>query len=169
MKMGKTTRIQPLLAKDPSSPKRQESAVDMVALSTGLLVGLLGAGQLFAPLVAGVFTGIDAGIGGQVLAALWLVMGAVLAIGGMTRVRSLAIFSAEILVLTALATFAILLLTGASYLAMGIFAVMAAMALATSYLARLSDKAQIKHELQLARAFQEEARQAANRPNYQAD
>lgn len=160
--MAKTTRIQPLVAKEPSLPSRLGSVADMVALSTGVLVGLLGAGQLFAPLVAGEFTGIDEGTGGQALAAMWLAIGAALVTGGLSRIRALTILSAEILVLSGLATFAVLMFCGSSYLAMIIFAAMAALGLSTSYLARLSQKAQTKHELQLAKAFTEKKQQAVS-------
>ncbi len=67
------------------------------------------------------------------------------------RARQLTIFGAEFLLVTSICSIAVLAITGAGPLAIGLHATLAIMALTSTGFARLTDKADLKRQLTLAR------------------
>lgn len=126
-------------------------AVDHIAAATGVMVAALGLWQMFAPLLATPFTGIEPGMAGQILGLQWAVFGALLALGGVLRTRVLTIFAGEFVALSALAALAVFLINQRGIESVLIYCLIAGLGFASSGVARLTDKAELRREIKLLR------------------
>lgn len=132
-----------------SSTQAKVGFVDILATITGTALLVLAFGQLLMPAASQPLSGIEPGIPGQILAVLWAVFGALLLIGGFTRLRVLTIFSGEFVTIVSLATLAVIMVHQPDIIALIIHGGLAALAFVSGGFARLSDKAEIKRELRL--------------------
>ena len=133
-------------------PVRQGGAVDHIAAVTAMFVAGLGAVQLFSPILVNPMTGFESGVASQIIAIQWAVFGALLFIGGLFRIRVLTISAAEFLMLVGLSGLAANLLHEGAAVPLIVHGAIAFAGLLNSGLARLTDKAELKRELQLMRA-----------------
>ncbi|MEM7688073.1 MAG: hypothetical protein AAF291_03545 [Pseudomonadota bacterium] len=127
-------------------------AVDHIAAASAVMVTGLGVAQVLVPLVATPLTGIENGTAGIILAVQWIVFGAVLAVGGLFRMRVVTIFAAEFLLVAGLAAGAVIMLFTPDPIPLFVHGAVALVGLINSGLARLTDKAELKRELSLAKA-----------------
>lgn len=157
--LAKNEKIHPLPMPN-NQAVRAGGAIDHIAAATAVPILGLGLTQLVAPLFATPLTGVESGTAGTILAVQWLTFGAILAVGGLFRMRAVAIFAAEFLFVTGLASIAVVTLTMNDPIPLLVHGVVAVVGLITSGLARLTDKAELKRELRFAKATAEEARKA---------
>lgn len=137
--------------KTAPKPKKQTSAIDLLAVICATFTGALGITQFFAPLVASPLTGLDAGIGSQVIALQWTVMAGLLLLGSVFRARVVTIFAAEFLMIGSAAALGVVLLNDPKSIAVFVHGAVAVLAFASSGFSRLSDRAEMKRELRLLR------------------
>lgn len=129
-------------------------AVDHFAFICAIIIIGLGIIQLFMPIFAAPLTGLDNGIGSQIIGLLWSLLGGLLAVGGILRVRVLTIFAAEFLLLLGLAALILIFIRQVEPIALLVHGAVAFVGLINSGLARLVDKAEIKRELVIAREIE---------------
>lgn len=154
---AKSEKIRPMLDQEIRSTK-SGGAIDHIAAATAVMVVGLGVAQLVTPLFATPLTGIESGTAGMILAVQWIVFGAILAVGGLLRMRVVTIFAAEFLLVSGLAAVAVTVLNSADPIPLLVHGAVAFVGLVNSGLARLTDKAELKRELHFAKAHAEEAR-----------
>lgn len=106
------------------------------------------------PIFAAPLTGLDNGIGSQIIGLLWSLLGGLLAVGGILRVRVLTIFAAEFLLLLGLTALILIFIRQIEPIALLVHGAVAFVGLINSGLARLVDKAEIKRELVIAREIE---------------
>ena len=148
--MFRKKAIQPLTeARTPVT--RFGGAVDHIATITGILILGLGVTQLVSPVLAAPLTGIAPGTGAEILAVQWVVLGGLLAVGGIIRTRVVTIFAAEFVMISAVAALAVTLFNQLDLVPLLVHGAMAFLALVSSGFARLTDKADLKRELRLMR------------------
>lgn len=146
-------------------PARSGGAVDHVAAASAVLVAGLGLTQIFAPVLAAPLTGIEASTGAQIVGLQWSLLGGLLAFGGLFRMRVVTIFAAEFLFLSGIAALIVSVINRPDMMPILVNGAVAFVGLISSGLARLTDKAEMKRELQIARESAKLAREiAADRP-----
>lgn len=126
-------------------------AVDHIAAATAVLVAGLGLTQLFMPLVAAPLTGIESSTGAQVVGLQWALLGGLLAIGGLFRMRVVTIFAAEFLFISGVAAAIVSAINHQDMIPLLINGAVAFVGLSNSGLARLVEKADMKRELRITR------------------
>lgn len=139
-----------ILVLDERKPKTG-GAVDHIAAAAAVPIIGLGIAQIVTPLLAAPFTGIEDGTGGQIIGLQWAVFGAILAFGGLFRMRVLTIFAAEFLLIAGIVVVAVNAMTGPEFMPLLVNGAVAGVGLVCSGLARLTDKAELKRELRIAR------------------
>lgn len=154
---AKRDKIYPLV-ETSAQVSKSGGAVDHIAAASAVMVVGLGIAQLVTPLFATPLTGIESGTAGMILAVQWIAFGAILAVGGLFRMRVVTIFAAEFLLVAGLAAVAVTILNSPDPIPLLIHGAVAFVGLVNSGLARLTDKAELKRELHFARAHAEEAR-----------
>lgn len=150
-------RNEEILMLDDKPARRDSAAVDHIAAAGATIVAALGAVQTLAPTMASPLTGIEGGTGAQIVGAQWAILGVLLAAGGLFRMRVLTIFAAEFLLIAGLAALIVTAFQQPDAVHLIVHGSVAFIGLASSGLARLTDKADLKRELRIAR---ETARQA---------
>lgn len=133
------------------SANRKSQVVDLVAVIAATCLASLGVLQLIAPALAAALTGIEAGLAGEILAVQWLLMAALLFVGGVLHMRVVTIFAAEFVVIGSLAAFFIALVRSPDAMPMFVHGAIVLLALGSSGFARLTDKAELKREVHLLR------------------
>lgn len=141
----------PLLETAPIT-SQSGSAVDHIAAVTGLAVLALGLAQLLVPLVAAPLTGIEPGTASEILGLQWALFGGLLALGGVIRTRVITIFAAEFIMISAIVSLLVTFAKHHDMMPLIVHGSVAFIGLVSSGFARLSDKADLKKELQLLRA-----------------
>ena len=129
------------------APTPQSHAADRIAGLTGAVVMAFGMGELFAPLVLQPFTGLETGNGAAIIGALWSVLGLMLLFGGGARLRPVAIFAAEFLLLTSACGLAVMLWKSAGIIPVATHGAIAALCLVSTGLVRLTDRSELKKEI----------------------
>lgn len=147
-----TNQAAPFVPAPAPKPVKQGGAVDHIAAVTAMFVAGLGFTQIFVPLLVNPMTGFEGGVAAQIIAIQWAVFGSLLFIGGLFRIRVLTIFSAEFLLLVGLSGLAANLIQQGAMVPLMVHGGIALAGLANSGLARLTDKAELKRELQLLKA-----------------
>lgn len=148
-----------MLEERPTLANKAGGAVDHVAAASATLVAGLGLAQLFTPLLVSAMTGLESGLASHIVALQWIVLGGLLFVGGVLRIRVLTMFAAEFLMLTGLTGVAAGLVHQGDIVPVLVHGAVAFVGLINSGLARLTDKAEMTRELRLAKATAEEARQ----------
>ncbi|MGY6550315.1 MAG: hypothetical protein ACXIT4_00275 [Erythrobacter sp.] len=148
--MFRKSRIQPLPIEAPQRT-RPGAAVDHIAAATGVPVLVLAVTQLAAPGMAAPITGLEPGAASAILAVQWAALGGLLLIGGIMRMRAVAIFAADFLIITGLSGAIVSLFAQTSLMPVIIHSAIAALGFLSSSFARLTDKADLKRDLRLLR------------------
>ena len=154
-------RNEDILMLDDHRANHSGGAVDHVAAAGAALVAALGAAQIFAPALVSPMTGIENGTGAQIVGAQWALLGGLLAAGGLFRLRVLTIFAAEFLLIAGLAAMIVVSIKQPNMVHVLIHGGVAFIGLTSSGLARLSDKADLKRELRIARETAKQAHENA--------
>lgn len=151
------TKKENILMLDDRRADRSGGFGDPIAVATALMVAGLGIFQLFMPAFVQPLTGFEAGMATQVIGLQWIVLGVLLAAGGLFRTRVLTIFASEYLLLVGLIGVGASLLHRGDAVPLMVHGAIAFTGFFNAGIARLTDKADLKRELRIAR---ETAKQA---------
>ena len=134
---------------------------DPIAVATALMVAGLGVAQLFAPAFVDPLTGFESGMATKAIALQWIVFGGLLATGGLFRTRVLTIFASEYLFLVGLIGVGASLLQQGDAAPLMVHGAIAFTGMLNAGIARLTDKADLKRELRIARETAKQAQEHA--------
>lgn len=137
-------------------------AVDLLATVVGTAVAAMAGAQFLFPWAASPLTGFEPGLATDVLALIWGLLGVLLLMAATMRLRVLTIFAAEFLFMIGAAAAVVIFFRDPGSVALMTHAAVAGLAFASSGVARLADKAELRRELRLVR-------EQANRPLSQDD
>ncbi|QUL38360.1 hypothetical protein [Erythrobacter sp. JK5] len=158
---AKRSAIQPMV-EPPVGPVRSGGAVDHVAAASAVMVIGLGVMQLAAPFFTSPLTGMEAGTGGTIIAVQWIVFGAILATGGLLRMRVVTMFAAEFLLIAGVVAAIVTMLGNHEPIPLLVHGAIAFVGLTNAGLARLTDSADLKRELRLAKESARMSREDEN-------
>lgn len=154
----KRKMAEPILQPSAIKPAQQGGAVDHIAAASAMVVVGLGVTQLFTPLFVSPMTGLESSRAAQIIAMQWILFGAFLFFGGLFRIRVATIFSAEFLMFVGLSGVAASIYRQGDMVPLMVHGAIAFTGLTNTGLARLADKAELKRELKIMKASNEEAR-----------
>lgn len=125
------------------------------------MVAGLGIAQLLTPAFVNPLTGFETSMATQVIGLQWIVFGVLLATGGLFRTRVLTIFASEYLLLVGLIGVGASLLHRGDAIPLMVHGAIAFTGLLNAGIARLTDKADLKRELRIAREAAKQAHENA--------
>lgn len=150
-----------ILMLDDHRTNRSGGFGDPLAVATALMVAGLGVTQLIVPAFVNPMTGFESGMATQFIGLQWIVFGVLLATGGLFRTRVLTIFASEYLLLVGLIGVGASLLHRGDAVPLMVHGAIAFTGLLNAGIARLTDKADLKRELRIARETAKQAHKAA--------